>query len=74
MSIEMWKSKKGRGESEKLFVMVERAILPFVLIKYARFMSQESIILHLNNLLENRKAQAPITCIITSRLSDINIY
>ena len=41
MSIEMWKSKKGRRESEKLFFMVERAILPFVLIKYARFVSQD---------------------------------
>ena len=41
MSIEMWKSKKGRIESEKLFFMVERAILPFVLIKYARFVSQD---------------------------------
>ena len=65
MSIEMWKSEKGRIESEKLFFMVERAILPFVLIKYARFVSQESMILHLSNLLGNRKAQARITCIIT---------
>ena len=65
MSVEMRKSKKGKRKSEKLFFMVERAILASVLIKYSRFMSQESMSLHLNNLLDNRKAQANITCIIT---------
>ena len=33
----MWKSEKGRRESEKMFFVVERAILPFFVIKYARF-------------------------------------
>ena len=49
----MWKSEKGRRESEKLFFVVERAILPFFLIKYARFTSQESMSQDLNNLLDN---------------------
>ena len=49
------KAKKGGGggESEKLFFAVERAILPFFLIKYARFISQESMSQDLNNLLNN---------------------
>ena len=51
--VKMWKSKNGGRESEKLFFVVERAILPFFLIKYARFTGQESMSQDLNNLLDN---------------------
>ena len=47
------KAKKG-GEKVKNFVfVVERAILPSFVIKYARFRSQESMSQDLNNLLDN---------------------
>ena len=35
-----------------MFFVVERDILPFVLIKFARFTSQESMSWDLNNLLD----------------------